>query len=60
MPIDIPAGVKIEMDNGTIQVSAGTKVLSMNVHPDMNLEVRDNQILVTRPSDSKNHKALPA
>ena len=58
MPIDIPAGVKIEMDNGMIQVSAGAKVLSMNVHPDMKLEVRDNQIVVTRPSDNKTHKAL--
>ncbi len=58
MPIEIPAGVKIEQDNGQLTVSAGAKVLSMKVHPDMKVEVQDTQVLVSRPSDSKNHKAL--
>ncbi|MBP7401967.1 MAG: 50S ribosomal protein L6 [Clostridia bacterium] len=58
MPIEIPAGVKIELDNGVLTVSAGAKVLTMNVHPEMALEIKEKQILVTRPSDSKNHKAL--
>ncbi len=58
MPIDIPSGVKVECDNGAVKVSSGSKLLSIQVHPDMQIEVRDQQVLVTRPSDSKNHKAL--
>ena len=58
MPIEIPAGVKIELDDKLLTVTAGAKSLSMTVHPDMVLEVKDTQILVSRPSDTKNHKAL--
>ena len=58
MPIEIPAGVKIALEDKFLTVTAGDKSLSMNVHPDMLLEVKDTQILVSRPSESKNHKAL--
>ena len=58
MPIEIPAGVKIELEDKFLTVTAGAKSLSMTLHPDMVLEVKDTQILVSRPSDTKNHKAL--
>ena len=31
---------------------------SIRVHPDLKVELNENEILVLRPSDSKNHKAL--
>lgn len=57
-PIDIPAGVQIKIENGVVEVSNGANKLTQQVHPDMKIEVVENQILVTRPSDAKNHRAL--
>lgn len=58
MPIEIPSGVSIKLEDHVVTVSAGGKTLSMNAHPDMKVEMTGTQILVSRPSDSKNHKAL--
>jgi large subunit ribosomal protein L6 len=58
MPIEIPAGVNVELGDHVVTVSSGAKVLTMNVHPDMIVAMEGKQILVSRPSDSKNHKAL--
>jgi large subunit ribosomal protein L6 len=58
MPIDIPAGVNIKLEDQVVTVSAGGKTLTMNVHPDMKVEMEGAQIRISRPSDSKNHKAL--
>ena len=58
MPIEIPSGVNVKLEGHVVTVSAGGKTLSMNAHPDMKVEMTGTQILVSRPSDSKNHKAL--
>lgn len=58
MPIEIPSGVNVKLEDHVVTVSAGDKTLSMNAHPDMKVEMKGTQILVSRPSDSKNHKAL--
>ncbi|HEY5466213.1 MAG TPA: 50S ribosomal protein L6 [Clostridia bacterium] len=58
MPIEIPSGVNVKLEDHVVTVSAGGKTLSMNAHPDMKVEMTGTQILVSRPSDSKNHKAL--
>lgn len=58
MPIEIPSGVNVKLEDHVVTVSAGGKTLSMKAHPDMKVEMTGSQILVSRPSDSKNHKAL--
>lgn len=58
MPIAIPAGVEVKVDGSVVTVQAGKNLLTQVVHPDMSVAVEDGVIRVSRPSDSKMHKAL--
>lgn len=57
-PVDLPKGVEAKIQGSTIQVKGPKGDLSMDAHPDMTMKVEDGQVVVTRPSDSANHKAL--
>ncbi|MBN2878968.1 MAG: 50S ribosomal protein L6 [Clostridia bacterium] len=58
-PVDIPAGVtvKIEEDN-TIVVKGPKGELKQKVNPVIKAEVKDNQILFTRPNDKKENRSM--
>ena len=58
MPIAVPPGVQVQLNNGTITVKGPKGQLTRRVHPAMKVEVADGQILVRRPSDQVNHRAL--
>jgi len=58
MPIEIPAGVDVKIDGNVVTVKAGQTVLTQTVHSDMKVAIENKQILVSRPSDEKQHKAL--
>ncbi len=58
MPIDIPAGVEVKQDGPTITVKGPRGELQRELHPDITITVENNQILVTRPSDEKEHRSL--
>ncbi len=57
-PVPIPAGVDITIDGNTIRVKGPRGELSRTLHRDMALRREDNQILVERPSDNPEHRAL--
>ncbi len=57
-PIDIPAGVNVSIDGQVVSVKNGSTALQHTVHPDITAELNGNQILVTRPSDAKEHRSL--
>ena len=58
MPIDIPAGVNVNLDGQVITVKGPKGELTRTLHQDMKVTVADNVITVERPSDDKNHRAL--
>ncbi len=58
MPIDVPAGVEIKLDGHIINVKGPKGELQRELHPDITVAVENNQILVTRPSDEKEHRSL--
>lgn len=58
MPIDIPAGVNVNLDGHVITVKGPKGELTRTLHPDMKIAVADNVITVERPSDEKEHRAL--
>lgn len=59
MPITVPAGVEVKLtDNNEITVKGKNGTLSRQLHEDMIIEVSANEIVVKRPSEAKNHKAL--
>ena len=59
MPIQVPAGVEIQIGDGNVVTVKGPKgTLEKQFHPDMNIAVADNVLTVTRPDDEKLHRSL--
>lgn len=59
MPIQVPAGVEVKLTDGNeITVKGKNGTLTRQLHPDMIVEIADNEILVKRPSEDKMHKSL--
>ncbi len=59
MPITVPAGVEVNVAAGNVVTVKGPKgTLVKNLHPEMLIEQEGNTILVKRPSDDKEHRAL--
>jgi large subunit ribosomal protein L6 len=57
-PIEIPEGVTVTLDNNNVTVKGTKGELSRSFNPDIEIKVEDNVVIVTRPSDSKEHRAL--
>jgi large subunit ribosomal protein L6 len=57
MPIKIPAGVKVNVSGDTVVVQGPRGELTRTVDPNITVEVKDAQIIVTRP-DSTEYDAL--
>lgn len=58
MPITIPAGVDIKIDGNVVTVKGPKGTLTQQIHPDMIVEKEGTELLVKRPSEQKQHKAL--
>ncbi|WBY64228.1 MAG: 50S ribosomal protein L6 [Thermocaproicibacter melissae] len=57
-PINIPAGVTATVDGSVVTVKGPKGTLTTKIHPNMTVKVEGNEILVTRPNDEKENKAL--
>src|SRR4051812_13073413 len=58
LPIAIPKGVTVTVDDHTIKVKGPKGELTRRIAADMAVAVENETIRVTRPSDEQNHKAL--
>lgn len=59
LPINIPAGVTVTVNNDNIVTVKGPKgELSQEVNPDIKISVEGAVLTITRPSDEKNHRSL--
>ena len=59
LPIAIPAGVTVTVSADKVVTVKGPKgELVKAMHEDINIAVENNEVVVTRPSDKKEHKAL--
>jgi large subunit ribosomal protein L6 len=54
----VPKGVTAKVEGNTVSVKGPKGELERTLHSDMKVTMSDNQILVERPSDEANHKAL--
>ena len=57
-PIAIPAGVTVEVKDHVVTVKGKNGTLSQAVNPDIDVEVKDGHIYVTRPDDEREHRAM--
>ena len=58
LPIAIPAGVDVAVDGSTVTVKGPLGTLTRTVNSIISVEVKDGQILVTRPNDDKEARSL--
>jgi len=57
-PITIPAGVEVKIDKDTLEVKGPKGKLSMKLFSQINVEIKDNEILLTPRKEDLKSKAL--
>ncbi|MBM7716946.1 50S ribosomal protein L6 [Siminovitchia sp. FSL H7-0308] len=57
-PIEIPSGVTVTKDGNKVTVKGPKGELTNNFHSEMNINIEDNTITVSRPSDAKDHRSM--
>ncbi len=58
MPIPIPAGVQVDVKGSHVMVKGPKGELSRSFNPDIKISLQDGQVVVTRPTDNRQHRAL--
>lgn len=57
-PIAVPAGVDVKIDGSRITVKGPKGTLTRELHPDMQISLENSVLMVKRPSEEQQHKAL--
>lgn len=58
-PVNIPAGVEVNLDNANVMTVKGPKgTLTQQFHKNMAIAVEGSEINVTRPNDDKENRSL--
>jgi len=57
-PIEIPAGVTVTINGSDVTVKGPKGELSRSFHADLTIAQEENVVVVTRPSDSKEHRTI--
>jgi large subunit ribosomal protein L6 len=59
LPVNLPKGVTVNVgDDNVVSVKGPLGVLTLAVNKDLKVEVVGNEVILSRPSESKNHKSL--
>jgi large subunit ribosomal protein L6 len=56
-PIEIPAGVTVNVNNNVVTVKGPKGELSQAVNPEFEIKVEEGHIQINRPSDDREHRA---
>ncbi|WP_088106056.1 50S ribosomal protein L6 [Halalkalibacter urbisdiaboli] len=57
-PVEVPSGVTITLDGTLLTVKGPKGELKRELHPDMKINIAENEVVVERPTDNKEHRAL--
>jgi large subunit ribosomal protein L6 len=58
LPIEIPASVDVQIEASTVRVKGPKGELTQKVSSDLAFEREDSRLVVTRPTDRKDHREL--
>lgn len=58
MPVLVPSGVDVKMENGAFTAKGKLGELTVNVPRDIGVTIEGSEVKVTRPTDQKNHRSL--
>ncbi len=56
-PIAIPAGVTVTVSGDTVTVKGPKGTLTQKFNPEIDVKVENNEVVLTRPSDDREHRA---
>lgn len=57
-PIDLPSGVEVTLGEGSIMVKGAKGVLKRDIPAGISVSREDDQLIVSRASDAKEHRSL--
>ncbi len=57
-PVVVPDGVNVNIDGSEVTVKGPKGELTRRFDPDMTIEQQDGELVVTRPTDMRQHRAL--
>jgi len=58
LPITIPAGVTVSVENNVVTVKGPKGTLNQDVNPNITVKVEGDQIFVLRPDDEKENRSM--
>lgn len=58
LPIEIPSGVEVKIENNVISVKGPLGTLTQDFDKAITIKQEDGNIVVERPTDNKNHRSL--
>ena len=58
LPIAVPQGTEVRINGSEVAVKGSKGELHRRFHPDISVALRNECLIVTRPSDSKTHRSL--
>lgn len=58
LPIEIPSGVTVDIKDGVVTVKGPKGELSENIHPNIKVEIKDNEIICIREGEDKLSRSL--
>lgn len=58
LPVEIPSGVDVNISGSHVRIKGPKGELEYTFSPVISIEVKDNQVLVTRPSDAREMRSL--
>lgn len=58
LPVEIPAGVKCELNGSQVKVTGPKGTLAASFSPEINIAMDGQAVVVTRPSDKIEHRSL--
>lgn len=56
-PISVPKGVEVKVDGSNVTVKGPKGSLSQKIYHELNIEVKDGEVLIVRPNDNRVNKA---
>ncbi|GAB6099862.1 50S ribosomal protein L6 [Halanaerocella petrolearia] len=58
LPVEIPEKVELNLEGSTITVKGPKGELTEDISPRLDIEINDDELVVSRPTDSKQDKSL--
>jgi large subunit ribosomal protein L6 len=58
LPVNVPNGVTVTVNGTTVTVKGPKGILVQEFNKDITVKIEDGKVIVTRPSDDKEHRAL--